>query len=90
MGKEFAGHRHWQLQPPLFAACSVALALPPDPAFTVTAAPAPDVVDAPIRASLVRVAVLIDVVVEDEDAATAATDPDPPADTFTVLLFAVA
>lgn len=95
MGKDPAGHEHMQRQPPFAAACSAAaaLAVPPEPAMTVAAAPAFEVVDAAIRASLVSVPVLAEPVEDDEeeDAAAASGEPVPaPATTVTALAFAVA
>lgn len=94
MGNDPAGHKHAQLHPPLLAACSALIAadlLLPEPATTVTAALAFEVVVAPRRASLVRVAVLTALVAEDEeDAAAALTEPDAAAaTTVTALPFAV-
>lgn len=95
MGNEPAGHMQRQLQPPLLAACSAltaAVLLLPEPATTVTAAPALDVVVAPMRASLVSVAVFTVLVeVEAGGAVVALMAPDPePATTVTALPLAAA
>lgn len=93
MGNEPAGHRHWQLQPPFDAAWALALPFaPPPPATTVTWEPAADVVLAPMSASWVRVAELMDAALDDEDSAAAVAaeplpppPPPPPAITVTAL-----
>lgn len=75
IGNEPAGHKHRQLHPPLLAACSadVAFPLPPEPATTVTAAPAAEVVVVAMRPSFVRDAVLIDDAADNEPLA----EPEP-------------
>jgi hypothetical protein len=88
MGNEPAGHMQRQLHPPFWAACSADATdalLDPEPAMTVTAAPALEVVEALMRPSLVRVAVLMEDAAEDEPARAAAELPL----TVAVMVFVV-
>jgi hypothetical protein len=89
MGNEPAGHMQRQLHPPFWAACSADATdalLDPEPAMTVTAALALEVVEALMRPSLVRVAVLMEGAAnDDEPARTAAELPL----TVAVMVFVV-
>ena len=67
IGNEPAGQIHWQLHPPLLAACSADVAFPAsEPAISVTAAPATEVVVVPMRPSFVSEAVFTEDDVSDE------------------------
>jgi hypothetical protein len=85
IGHDPAGHMQEHAQPPFLAASSAVDALPaaaaepvaePEPATTVTAASAAEVVVAPARPAAVRDSMLTDSIdVEDEDVAAAAAEP---------------
>jgi hypothetical protein len=90
MGNEPAGHMHAQLQPPFAAAAAVLF--PPEPATTVTADAAADVVDAAISASGVSVPELTEADALEEDVAAAFAElfPEPPPPATTVMASAAA